>query len=639
MNSHRPRTIAAVIAISFLISSASVIAQPDARVCRNPGLAFGGAEGTPVSVTDAMEVTEDVTIGALHVVVDISHSWVGDIELDLLSPLGTIVRLHDGAGGSSDDLNVVFSDNGVPNGSEPFSFGCYMQVSGNGGVGTLAEYAGEGSLGTWSLQILDTYPSSADGVLERWCLRFYEISPAAAPPPVESLGCATTSDGAVLTWVDPVVYDAVDVRLDNELAASLPGSATTFTIESKPPGTEITVDVEGIVDGSAPSCPVSCSFVPLGTPPEPLTEKLVLVVVDGLRYTEGLGDPLRQYVPQMDALAAQGTLIEPFLNDCCTVTRRGIPAIMSGSWAPPIDFFDTECQEDNQYTPLPWVHEYFRRQLARPAADCVYILGPYCPWRPSFLPTYGPDYWPQSVATSGDDDAAWVAAQSILGTQRPTFLTLYLSDVDHSGHAGDWTAYINAIEDADRIVGELWSWLQQDPEYSGSTTVLITNDHGRHTTDFSGHGDQCEGCRTIQLLALGPGIRAGYVSNVQRSIPDIAPTIAALLGFQTEFASGEIMTEILSYDCNGNGIQDECDIDCGPAAGPCDLPGCAQSADCNGNGVPDECDPEHSDIGLFVDQLLVESPDPVMVCMFDQNSDATLDGTDIQGFVDMLVSP
>ncbi len=44
------------------------------------------------------------------------------------------------------------------------------------------------------------------------------------------------------------------------------------------------------------------------------------------------------------------------------------------------------------------------------------------------------------------------------------------------------------------------------------------------------------------------------------------------------------------FDCNGNGIPDACDIDCGPAGGACDLPGCGQSADCNTNGVPDECD-------------------------------------------------
>ncbi|UCG31803.1 MAG: alkaline phosphatase family protein, partial [Phycisphaerales bacterium] len=439
-------------------------------------------------------------------------------------------------------------------------------------------------------QVLDNYPSKDDGVLEHWCLRFFEVPPAAAPPPVESLDCATTSDGAALTWANTGSYEAIYIRLDDELSESLPGSATSFTIDSRPPGTKIVADVEGVVSGSAPSCPKSCSFVPLGTLPYPLTEKLVLVVIDGLRYTEGLGDPLRQHVPEMDALTAQGTIVEPFINDYCTETKCAIPAIMNGSWIPTYDpFFDPECQQENQHSRIPYVHEYFRRQLNRPAADCVYVLGPYCPWRPSYLPTYGPAYWPETVATSGGDDANWAAAQSILETQRPTFLTLYLPEVDSAGHSGNWTTYINAIENADRIVGELWAWLQQDPDYAGSTTLVVTNDHGRHTDNFRGHGDQCDGCRTIQLLAVGPGIRAGCVSNVQRTIPDIAPTIAALLGFQTEFASGEIMTEILSYGCDDT--PSYCgDID--ESGGPVDLGDFGTFAVCYGldTPYPPDCD-------------------------------------------------
>ncbi|UCG33882.1 MAG: hypothetical protein JSU68_04440, partial [Phycisphaerales bacterium] len=43
-------------------------------------------------------------------------------------------------------------------------------------------------------------------------------------------------------------------------------------------------------------------------------------------------------------------------------------------------------------------------------------------------------------------------------------------------------------------------------------------------------------------------------------------------------------------DCNVNDIHDACDIDCGVAGGPCDVPGCGDSEDCNASSVPDECD-------------------------------------------------
>jgi hypothetical protein len=48
----------------------------------------------------------------------------------------------------------------------------------------------------------------------------------------------------------------------------------------------------------------------------------------------------------------------------------------------------------------------------------------------------------------------------------------------------------------------------------------------------------------------------------------------------------------IPFDCNSNGIQDDCDISCGPAGGRCDVPGCGASGDCNANGVPDDCEPD-----------------------------------------------
>ena len=44
-------------------------------------------------------------------------------------------------------------------------------------------------------------------------------------------------------------------------------------------------------------------------------------------------------------------------------------------------------------------------------------------------------------------------------------------------------------------------------------------------------------------------------------------------------------------DCNGNGIVDMCETDCGAPGGSCyDIPKCGTSPDCNNNGIPDECD-------------------------------------------------
>jgi len=45
-------------------------------------------------------------------------------------------------------------------------------------------------------------------------------------------------------------------------------------------------------------------------------------------------------------------------------------------------------------------------------------------------------------------------------------------------------------------------------------------------------------------------------------------------------------------DCDGNGIMDLCDLDCGEPGGMCDVPGCGLATDCNGNLRLDVCEPQ-----------------------------------------------
>ena len=510
----------------------------DVEVCADPESDFGGENGTPQLLTSAITVTDNFIIEDLQVVVDITHPFVGDLVIDLFSPSGTSLRLHDGDGGDADNLQVIYSDDGVANGSQSYVSGCYMQPSG----GELATFDGEQVAGLWTLAVFDSYPSNNDGTLESWCLRGFE---------------------APTTVTDP------------------------------------------------------CAVPPVPEPKTPIVDRVVLVLVDGLRYTEGLGHPTRQYVPNMDTLAQQGVIIEPFLNDGNTVTIAGIPAIMNGSWAGSTPFFDPDCQQDSIFSNTPYVQEYVRRQLGFSAQDCAYVLGPVCPWRGSFHPSYGPDYWPQWIETSGGDDANWLVAQNLIATTKPRFLTFYLPSVDSAGHSGDWDAYLAAIENADSIIGELWTTLQSDPDYADNTVMLITNDHGRHTTNFQGHGDGCNGCRQIECLAIGPGIRTGLISTIPRTTPDIAPTLARLLGAEAQFSSGEIMTEILEPgmflrgDANMDGALDLADVVTNLGVLFQGMPStCHAALDNNDDNSLDVADPIHLLTHLFQGGPLPSLPYP-----------------------------
>ncbi len=275
-------------------------------------------------------------------------------------------------------------------------------------------------------------------------------------------------------------------------------------------------------------------------------DKIMIVIIDGARYSETFGDPEHTYIPRMWELSGEGTIIDDFQNDYLTYTSRAIPALWCGAWT---EVHDTlYAGHQTQYTINPTIFEYYRKQKNMPADECFYILKHIEGlWLPSFHPDYGPDYWPKYHSIGISDDDVAEQAESVMDTYHPHFLLVYLADVDHAGHSGNWQNYTTAIHKADSIVGFLWDKLQSDTFYQNSTTMFVTNDHGRHDDQhggFSGHGDGCDGCRHIQFLALGPGIKKNFVSTQYRKIPDMAVTAAEILGIDPEEATGVVMSEI-----------------------------------------------------------------------------------------------
>lgn len=273
----------------------------------------------------------------------------------------------------------------------------------------------------------------------------------------------------------------------------------------------------------------------------------MIVIIDGARYTETFGDPNHTYIPEMWGLRTQGTYLTNFNNDSLTFTSRAIPALWSGSWTGVRDTLYNG--QYTQYTLKPTIFEYFRRQTSAPEEDCFYVLKFISNlWLPSFHPNYGPQTWPRFHSQGFSDQDVADEAQYVLNQFHPHFIWVYLADVDAAGHSGNWSNYVRAIQNADSIVGVLWNAVQADPFYQNSTYLFVTNDHGRHDDQhggFSGHGDGCEGCRHIMFLALGPDIKQNNVSNQYHRIPDMTVTACELLGLNPEYATGEVMYDMI----------------------------------------------------------------------------------------------
>ena len=277
-------------------------------------------------------------------------------------------------------------------------------------------------------------------------------------------------------------------------------------------------------------------------------DRAVVVVIDGLRYSESLGDPSGGFTPRMAALCSLGTRVEPFLNDGDTWTKAAIPASWMGGW---FGSRDTVLNgEPTQYALAPTFFEAYRKQLDRPATDCIYFIKWVSGlWRQSYDSEYGPAWWPYTHMAGGSDLDVWSGFQSVVPQYHPRFVYLYLAGVDEAGHSGAWSAYTAAVGIADGIVGDLWTWLQADTFYAGRTDVFVTNDHGRHDDGhggFAGHGDGCPGCRTIMLLALGPDFAAKRLCAGPHSLTDLAPTVGQVLDFSMPWATGRALTDLFA---------------------------------------------------------------------------------------------
>ena len=277
------------------------------------------------------------------------------------------------------------------------------------------------------------------------------------------------------------------------------------------------------------------------------SENIIIIIIDGARYSETFGDPDYTYIPEMAAIAAEGTQLEHFYNDSITYTSRAIPALWCGSWTEVNDIYYDGM--NTKHAVKPTIFEYYRKHKNKPAEECFYVIKQLSSlWLASFDSDYGPDYWPIYHSAGSTDAEVASEAENVMDTYHPAFLLIYLADVDSYGHSGNWESYTNSIQKADSITGLIWQKAQADPFYKDKTTLFVTNDHGRHDDQHGGfrcHGDGCDGCRHIMFLAAGPEIKTGFHSSVPRRIPDMAVTAGHILDFETPQAAGEVMTEIL----------------------------------------------------------------------------------------------
>ena len=178
-----------------------------------PATVSPGSVDTPLAIPDnsvqgidsSIVLSEAFTVASVSVSLDITHTDVGDLEVELTSPGGTMVRFHDRTGVGTQDLVTTYPVPTFPD-----------------GPGAMGDFNGEASSGTWTLNVADRSNNNA-GTINSWSMELVGVPVLTCTP----VPCLVVADAAAIPGT---VCEGGSVTLDASLSAEY-GSDCSGTLE------------------------------------------------------------------------------------------------------------------------------------------------------------------------------------------------------------------------------------------------------------------------------------------------------------------------------------------------------------------------------------------------------------------------
>jgi hypothetical protein len=286
------------------------------------------------------------------------------------------------------------------------------------------------------------------------------------------------------------------------------------------------------------------------SPPEPgqalgvpITRRVVVVLIDALRYDTSLDTAV---MPFLNELRKQGASAAMY-SQPPSFSAPGWTTILTGAWPdindsqlfnPPDEFSARAFTQDNIFA------------SAQLAGLNTAVSG--YSWFKEMLATSGVD---ASYYTPRDDNAADI---EVMNASLPwltgdyQLVLILLDQVDHAGHyeGGPRDSHWNAAATrADGMLNQIVAQLDLKQD-----TVLVISDHGQ--IDRGGHGGPEPITLVEPFLLAGAGVIPGSYGDM--NMVDIAPTLAALLGTNIPASSqGHVLVNMLALSSEQNVIIQE----------------------------------------------------------------------------------
>lgn len=301
---------------------------------------------------------------------------------------------------------------------------------------------------------------------------------------------------------------------------------------------------------------------------------IVLVALDGVRWQEvfrgvdpalarahGLSDAetfeARELVPNLHAVASAGVAVGSGGRGMTAggpsyVSLPGYFEMFTGGW--PTSCFDNLCRHVSVST----VVDQFASELGTSALDVAVVTSweqieraaASAPNRATIstgrtggltrdrlrfddvsteLLRRGEHAGPgPGIADFRRDSVTADLALHYLRSRRPRFLFIGLGETDEYAHRNDYRGYLNALIDADQVIGDVAATLVEYGHEGRRATLIVTTDHGRDR-DFAGHGQRPES-GAVWMVAAGSGIqrRGSFVPSRPLRLADVGGIVRTL---------------------------------------------------------------------------------------------------------------
>lgn len=284
-------------------------------------------------------------------------------------------------------------------------------------------------------------------------------------------------------------------------------------------------------------------------------KNIIVVVMDGARYSETWGSSDHALIPYMDSvLSSEGVIYSNFENNGFTYTSSGHVSITTG-YNQEIDNTGADIPSNPSFFQL-WLKQTMNQSSSAwivASKDKLEVLAncKTSKWKNKYQPSVNCGINGSGVGSGyRDDSLTMIEVMNVLNQHEPELLLINLKEPDFSGHTGNWQAYTEGVKKSDYYVYQLWNFIQEHPKYKNSTAFFVTNDHGRHSDNvnvgFSSHGDNCDGCKHIFLYASGPDFHKNKTFSTSRNLRDLNATIQELLQLKARSTDGNLMIELFS---------------------------------------------------------------------------------------------